>query len=89
MKYIKTFENNDLTYKIDDYVYFVGYGDDISNFGKINKINKSKHNRTWDYSICTPEVNNIYIDEDDIDRKLTIDEIEEYKIKILSKKFNI
>ena len=75
---------------------FVSGYPDINNFCQISKINSHKSNGGWDYMVNFFDddgyhsfPNGIHIDEDDIDRYLTADEILEYEIKISSDKYNI
>jgi hypothetical protein len=95
MKYIKTFEKKTLMYDVGDYVYVVGYPD-INNFCQIYKINKYISKGEWDYMINFFDEDGynssslgMYIDENDITRNLTNDEILEYKTKIDAAKFNL
>jgi hypothetical protein len=88
----KIFENINLKYKINDYVYVVGYPD-TDGYCKILSVNKKLNNRTWDYMIEAYGDNNnfwkSYIDESDIERELTPDEIEKYEAKKDAIKYNI
>ena len=93
MKHLKTFENINLEYKKDDYVFIIGYPN-FGNFAKISIVNNTNKKRNWDYLI---EVYNKqkrgfeygYIDDIDIERKMTEDEILEYEAKISMSKYNL
>lgn len=94
MKYIKTYElfDNYLDYKKDDYVYVTGYPN-FDNLAKISLANNTSK-KNWDYLMCAREINTgkyeySYIDESDIDRKLTPDEINEYEARKDIDKYNL
>lgn len=99
MKYLKTFEGKNLKYDINDYVYVVGYPYISDNFAKIYKINNFvKAYGHWDYLISYIDTDDntyhdkpqgIYIDEYDIERKLTDDEILDFETKISANKYNL
>lgn len=94
MKYLKKFENENLKYKKDDYVFIVGYPE-FDNISKICLSNsKPSKKRGWDYLVntfykITGESAVMYIDESDIDRKLTSEEIYEYEAKKDMTKYNL
>ena len=82
-------------YDAGDYVYVVGYPD-INNFCQISKINRYKSNGGWDYMINFFDDNGyhsfpdgIHIDESDIERHLTKEEILEFEIIKDTLKFNL
>jgi hypothetical protein len=99
MKHIKTFEGKILKYDVGDYVYVEGYPSGIlDNFAKIYRTNKFiKAYGRWDYQVDFFDYYNNYhegiygthIDEDDIDRKMTEDEISEFESKITATKYNL
>lgn len=98
MKYIKTFEKKKLKYNIGDYVYVVGYPSIKDNFTKISNINYYvRAYGHWDYQVYFIDGDdNIYhgaygmhIDESDIRRKMTNEEILEFEAKIASIKYNL
>ena len=98
MKYIKTFEKKNLGYDIGDYVYVDGYPN-VGNFCRISTINLNQRKfGSWDYMIdYFDESDNTYnfnqfglhIDDDDIERLLTEDEILEFEAKIAGIKYNL
>ena len=93
MKYIKKYEWFEYKYKIGDYVYVSGYSN-FEPYAKILKVNKETSSG-WDYRIRAwsidykKMVDYFYIDEIDIERKLTPEEIEEFEIQINSNKYNL
>lgn len=93
MKYLKKFENINLKYKIHNYVYVIGYPN-MDGYCKILMVNKKLNSRSWDYMVeAYDNKKNVfwksYIDEDDIVRELTPDEINDYEIKKNAVKYNI
>ena len=93
MKYLKTFENKNLKYKQDDYVYIVGYPE-FDNLAKVYMVNSKSKNRSWDYLVSgydntQEKILRTYVDQDDIERRLTDDEILEYDSRINADKYNL
>ena len=96
----KIFESNNLKYKINDYVYVVGFSN-TDEFCKIIVVRTGPRLTKyevgpyiWDYKIEAYDnrlgaFKNIYIDETNIKRKLTDQEIEEYEIKKSTLKYNL
>jgi len=99
MKHIKTFENSkELKYNSGDYVLLL---DDINNRWVIDLICKivdvyvHDYNGKQYYQIISYELNRpdvmmkIWVEENEIERKLTFDEIEEYFLSKTMKKYNL
>lgn len=94
MKYIKTYEKSIYKYKRGNYVYATGY-ETLYDLFKIDVVNSSTFiKRTWDYLTLAPnkitgKIESVYIDEDDIVRELTPEEIKEYEVKTIANKYNL
>lgn len=99
MRYIKKFENervSKLSYKMHDYVYIdtKNYPEPILPYGFIQLKCTPFPGRTWDYSIeCYNTEKNkfwwYYVDESYILRKLTDEEISEFKMLKNTVKYNL
>ena len=97
MKHIKKYENKypSSKYKVDDYVLvdlnkISGNPPDFTNTegikAKIFKINIYKE---YPYSIRYGNDELFAVDESEISRKLTLEEIEDYEIEMQTKKYNL
>ena len=101
MKYLKTFENNTNTYNIGDYVYLNLHQIDKNNkeAGYTEKIPDSPFARILEYSPefkhypyeieINLETENQMVKHNEILRRMTQEEIKEYKIKKTSNKYNL
>ena len=100
MKYLKSFEDNDLKYKvgdwvkikiIPDFVYDIGKIDD-NLFVKIEDMEKYIVSGEIEYCVTFRTLltnQKLYGNQYFILRKMTKEEIKEFKIKIEAKKYNI
>jgi len=97
MKHLKTFEGKNLLYDVGDYVYVEGYLSLVNNFARIYRANKFvKAYGHWDYLVnffdedgYISDIYGMHIDEDDIERKMTPEEIEDFESKISASKYNL
>jgi hypothetical protein len=92
MKYLKTYENifrKKEVYEVGDFVEIDVHINYVPTKGKISK--KLKYTRPATYCITFPYDNcpDMYLIKKDIIRKLTPEEIEEYKLERDTKKYNL
>ena len=85
IKKFKIFENNELKYKVNDYVYVYAGSNYYYKYCKIKMVNDKPGNRSWDYKayVYVEDVGFYisYVEEYDITRKMTDQEIEEFEIR--------
>jgi hypothetical protein len=92
MKHIKTYESwgkgiKNIDYKIDDYIYIkaIYFTDRKGRGGKI--INVDYDNVPFEIIFDTRET--MYVSRDQIERKLTDNEITNFELKLASNKYNL
>lgn len=94
MKYLKKFEYNKKTkYSVGDYV-FINPDDTVDKYAKITGIEKAKNKHSkisYDIDVfsSSDDLINTFIFPNEIERKMTPDEISQYELRIASGKYNL
>jgi len=89
MKYIKTFEDQELEYKIGDYILLIDNDWSIMRECVIADIDIGYGYQIEAYYETENAAYFYWIAFEEIQRKLTIEEIEDFKLRIESKKYNL
>lgn len=98
MKYIKKYEENDINYNEGDYVILnldaIRIENDKNNFSKIPSSNigiiiLKNRNMAYPYLIQTSDKNTFVIKKEEILRLANLKEIEAYKLKEDTNKYNL
>lgn len=87
MKYIKTYNSHNYKYDIGNYVLFFNPDTKTKLQGQIVDIEKGSF--VWPYRINYFEERTRLLGEDEIIRRLSLEEIEDFEIKRNMNKYNI